>query len=245
MSLIAKKPRRLIIDTSRGTNGQTYSDFYVNFSQNIEAKKYIRLRNAVIPYDDYLINSSNNVFLLNGTTLTLPIGVYDIPSLIAQIQTLGTTVLSSFVVKFSQLTFRINFSASASFSLQFNAALAQILGFTLSPTQSTFLLQAASSYTTTETPKINTPQVILINVKEIPNMQIAQSQRYDTSFSFIILNTANRGQNIQYDNSSEVENTIFIQGNPVSTSQFSVQLFKNDGQFFQINSGIQLIFEFE
>ncbi|KAL4463820.1 hypothetical protein ABPG74_005757 [Tetrahymena malaccensis] len=224
----------ILIDSCK-SDPQNFFDFRVQLNEKIKVTKYIKLVKCTIPYDDYLINQYNNSFQVNSKTYNIPFGIYDIISLTNQMKSLVQTDLSSFNISFSQITYRLTFSATSNFSMTLNKSLSSILGFQ----QIQFL--NSNSYTSTKTPVINSPQVVLINIKEIPDSQIVQTQNYDVDFSFTVLNTTNRGQNIQYQNQSD-ENTIEAR---CELRQLSVQLYKNDGSFFMINSGVQLLFQYE
>ena len=73
----------IFIDTSILNVPNNYN-FRVILSEKIKIKKYIKLIQANIPFDDYLIDNYNNTFYINGKMYTIVNGIYDIPSLINQ-----------------------------------------------------------------------------------------------------------------------------------------------------------------
>ncbi|KAL4436500.1 hypothetical protein ABPG74_003066 [Tetrahymena malaccensis] len=224
----------LFIDTNQLNIPNNYN-FRVILDERIKIKKYIKLVQAVIPFDSYLIDQNNCTFSVNQIPYSLPIGNYDISSLTARMQQLVRADQASFAITFSSLTYRVQFSNTVNFSLSLNSDLAYILGF-----QQT-VFNNNNQYIGTKTPNINSPQVVLLNIQEIPDAEVVQPQKYDVDFSFLIINSQNRGSNIQYYNQFD-ENRVDCQ---TELRQLTIQVYKNNGAFFQINSGIQLYFQYE
>ena len=73
----------IFIDSSILNVPNNYN-FRVILNEKIKIKKYIKLIQANIPFDDYLIDNYNNTFYINGKMYTITNGIYDIPSLINQ-----------------------------------------------------------------------------------------------------------------------------------------------------------------
>ena len=97
-----------------------------------------------------------------NSVATIPIGNYSLTAQMTQLQTLGLTKISAFSVSQSSLTSKITIAnTSAAFNLSFPREIATIFGF--KKTSYSGLL----SYTGEQTPNMQSPQAILLNVIEI------------------------------------------------------------------------------
>ena len=93
----------------------------------------IRINEFIIPFSFFNINANNNKFIISissvDTTITIPIGNYNIITLCAELNTLLTSY--SITVTYSQLTNKITFTKTTSFDILFASYKnnADLLGF--------------------------------------------------------------------------------------------------------------------
>jgi hypothetical protein len=121
-------------------NGTMKSDVIFNFddilvSHNRIIELRISLVNAQIPNSFYLINSSNNQIIINGTTYTFPVGNYTFFDFKNQ---WNTTVGSTWTLTLSTITNKITFyDAGSSFTFSDNSnSIFKLLGFVKGTTYS-------------------------------------------------------------------------------------------------------------
>lgn len=119
------------------------NDFYIDLSQQIKKPNSydsVTLLNFSCPKSYYLFNNNNNQFIVNegvfSTTITIPIGNYDIFSLISQLTTLLASCHWTYTITDGfQLTSKLTFNVSGNGGVQpsFNMSLQNspylILGF--------------------------------------------------------------------------------------------------------------------
>jgi len=121
-------------------NGTMKSDLLFSFNNILASRnKIIELRislvKAQIPNSFYLINSSNNQIIVNGTTHTFPVGNYTFSQFILQ---WNSTVGSTWTLTLSTITNKINFyNAGSSFTFTDNSSsIFKLLGFVQGTTYS-------------------------------------------------------------------------------------------------------------
>lgn len=91
--------------------------FFMDYPiQNIAMFKILE---AEIPFSYYVVNSSNNTFLLNGGTVTLPVGNYTATTLATALQ---SALGGGYTVTYSSQTQKFTITGSAPFNLIFGSA---------------------------------------------------------------------------------------------------------------------------
>lgn len=92
-------------------------------------KNKIKLIQAVLPFDNYTIDDSNQNFSFKTYNYQIPIGNYTITSLLTQIKSQVTPIASSFNIAVNTLRGIIVMSDSAAFDFKMDSELASMLGY--------------------------------------------------------------------------------------------------------------------
>ena len=94
------------------------------FGKPLENVVAVKVLQATIPFRYYVVNSSNNTFLLNATTITIPVGTYTSAEMVTTLGSLLSAALAGTVVSYSDTTmkFTISNTTPTAFTLTFGSA---------------------------------------------------------------------------------------------------------------------------
>lgn len=102
----------------------------------INNRKLIAVDSVIIPNSFYAINSNNNTFQINGSTVTLALGNYSIASFITELQTkIIAAIGGTCVITYSGITGKLTFTTSLGTSLTSNTRNYRYLGLSPSDTK--------------------------------------------------------------------------------------------------------------
>ena len=220
------KPTNLIIsslDRDIFAVSQSTSNFSVNITSNITNAEKMCLVSALIPFTFYnIISNYNNSFIINGNTITLPEGNYNLNELAAVIQSnvqgLGGT-LATFQVQYNNITSKAIFSNTNPFIVDFtNKLIANILGFDQVLYSSTTSLNGIY-------PIFISPLSIFMHIDCGSGMATTSKNRNNTTF-VIPINT-NKNEYIYFS-----DKTHFLQESKVQrqlTNSINIQLTDSNG----------------
>lgn len=115
---------KVINSSTQNTDISFYFDPII-LSNTDTAHMVLGLEQCSIPISIYMVNSTNNVMIINGLTYTIPIGNYTITTMIAYLNTI--TVTNQFVyISFSN---RIQVTISPAAALVISGSAAKLIGF--------------------------------------------------------------------------------------------------------------------
>ncbi|KAL4469107.1 hypothetical protein ABPG72_005877 [Tetrahymena utriculariae] len=123
---------------------------------------------------------------------------------------------------------------NTTFTIQFQGNLNQILGFKQN------FYQNQNQYISENTPSINMPNNILIQVNELSNSQNVYVQNNDISSQFIMPFPINRGDTYLYTNINDI-NKVYMKNKVIDF--LTIKILKSNSDFFYTRSPVQLVFE--
>lgn len=94
------------------------------FGKPLDNVVAVKVLQATIPFTYYVVNSSNNTFLLNATTITIPVGSYTSAEMVTTLGSLLSAALAGTTIAFSDSTmkFTISNTVPTAFTLTFGSA---------------------------------------------------------------------------------------------------------------------------
>jgi hypothetical protein len=202
---------RIFIDSSDNSNAsQSHNDVHITLPRSILLHENckLKLENFNVANTFYNVISGANTFLVNATTITLPIGYYTSGSLISAIQSQLTAIHANFNVSLSTLTYKITIlrTDATNFTMTFNNSFKERLGFTGSS------YSGAASYVSENVPSF-TDNEFFVRVSGSGIGQNLLTSNSSNHPSFIIPINADVPYVINYTSNNDFEQTISASDN--------------------------------
>jgi len=201
----------LNISSTETTNVTSTTQYSYTFTQ-WQSFRSMKSVNVCIPNLQYNVTSGNNTITVSGTTYSVSLGLYSISVLLA----LLNATISGITATHSSTTFRVTFTATASFTLSFSQGIAQVLGFLPNRTNT-----ANSSFVITAPNAVNLSpnDTYFLTISNLPNSNQSSGS---FTFSFFIDVNQTSGQ-ILFLSSSEKDQSIQM-GNTITMNHLNIEL---------------------
>jgi hypothetical protein len=199
------------------------SNFQVQLSKPVRANR-AQISYAHIPNTYYNITNKNNKFLLNTVQQSMPPGCYSLNELIAELSIILNTIGVSNIT-FNSISNLLTIGLDVNFSIDFNVdnSLANKVGFLK------FNYTGANTYTGSYVPKIY-ENCIYINTNFCTHIQTTSPNK---NISFVIPNTVNKGEIIQFYSSTQFNLQPIIANQTIGIIQLQL-LDENGDQLINI-----------
>jgi hypothetical protein len=123
------------------------SNFTWSFNKNINRVSEILIKSVQIPFSFYVINSTNNYFIINSTTITISNGNYTATSLILElINKINAGIGGNTVITYSSQTLKLTISNDNNIQIRAhnpgvtNSPLSKLLGFLVDSLSNTTII---------------------------------------------------------------------------------------------------------
>jgi hypothetical protein len=143
------------------------------FGKPLENVAAVKILETTIPFTYYAVNSSNNTFLLNASTITIPVGTYTSAEMVTTLGSLLSAALAGTTVSYSDTTmkFTISNTVPTAFTLTFGSAgndgqtnARLILGFNAGVTSS------SATQVAPNVAQLNGPPYLYLNSRSLGSM---------------------------------------------------------------------------
>lgn len=205
-------------------------------------KMRIRVSNFVFPLSFTLVNSSNNLLVINGITYTLTNGNYNSTTFRTHILSL---IPASFGLTFNATTLKYTFTNNAAFTLNAQSTCLVLLGFTEQQAYNS----VANSLTSNLVVNFSGNNMIYIDIPNINTLNLSSTTGRRTSIIKSIPIPATNGSVMYYEDKTTTYSTI--QEDNISFIQ--VRLLQEDlatpvdfqGQHWQMTLEVAFVYDKE
>ena len=201
MATSRPSPVQLYLSSESATqflNGTSKSDLLFLFkSPIIPPSNYnmtLSVKNAYVPISFTILNNTNNTFILNDTTYTIPEGNFTATELATTIMNTVSATEPSFTVEFSSTTNKYTFSDTTDFTI--DGTCLSILG--LSGASSSSSAELVSTYPVDLTGQ----NVIYVDIKNLTTFNLSSTTGNRTSIVASILVSVPYGSVLYHENTS-------------------------------------------
>ena len=195
---------------SLNSNKNDLSDLFFYFSQPIiRPDGYfmkLKVTSLTLPLSNYLVDSTNNSLIVNGTTYTVPQGNYNTSSLTTALNTLLSGVST---VSFSSTTNKFTFTSSPSITISSSSSMLSVLG--LSSNTSVTGTSITSDLVCDLSGNSN---IVYIDIPNVNTFNISSSSGRRTSIVKSIIVPVNQGAVLFYENMNDTH--CYLQENMVN-----------------------------
>ena len=209
----------------------TSTDFKINLETPIQDLTGVSLLSVSLP-NTFNVTSENNIFTFNDSTdvtITLPVGSYNVNTLISTLTSLmNASGSQTYTISYSSISMKLTFEAVGAFTIK-ASSLNYILGF---DTENDTI--ASTSHEAINILRLDYPPYLLIEISELYSL-FSKSTAVNSHANFIIPMDVN-SQSIQLFNRNNAFNinNCYMSSN---ITTLTVKLKKDDGSIVSLNGG--------